>query len=67
MDTGERPPYSCEVEGCGYTATTRSKLVVHARTHTGERPYSCGEEGCGYTSASRSDLTKHARRIDARA
>ena len=59
---GDRP-YSCEVEGCGYTAATRSDLTRHARTHTGERPYSCEVEGCGYTAAQRSDLTKHSRRV----
>jgi KRAB domain-containing zinc finger protein len=35
--TGERP-YSCEVEGCGYTAAERATLEAHMRTHTGKRP-----------------------------
>ena len=52
-------PHSCEVEGCSYSTTQRSKLVVHARTHTGERPFSCKVEGCGYSAATRSSLTRH--------
>ena len=56
-------PYSCEVEGCGYTAAQCGDLERHGRTHTGERPYSCEVEGCGYTAAERSDLTKHSRRV----
>ena len=54
-------PFSCEVEGCGYSATTRSMLTKHARTHTGERPFSCEVEGCGYSAAQRGDLAVHAR------
>ena len=58
--TGERL-YSCEVEGCGYTATERVHLTRHIRTHTGERPYSCEMEGCGYAATERSTLTRHIR------
>ena len=56
------PTHNCEVEGCGYSATTRGGLKRHGRTHTGERPYSCEVEGCGYTAAKRGDLAKHAKR-----
>ena len=57
--------YSCEAEGCGYSAVKRNDLTVHARTHTGERPYSCEEEGCGYSAAQRSSLTAHTRCVHA--
>ena len=57
----DRPFAACEVQGCGYSTAKRSDLVVHARTHTGERPYSCEVEGCGYTAARRSDLVVHGR------
>ena len=58
---GERP-YSCEVEGCGYTAAKRCDLQRHTRTHTGERPYSCEVEGCGYTAAKHRSLMAHTAR-----
>ena len=54
--------FRSEVEGCGYSASERGKLVLHARTHTGERPYSCEEEGCGFTAALRGTLAKHSAR-----
>ena len=58
LQMGERP-FPCEEEGCGYAASSRSKLKRHIRTHTGERPYSCEVEGCGYTATVRSALKRH--------
>jgi uncharacterized Zn-finger protein len=34
--TGERP-YSCEVEGCGYTAVQRMSLARHIRARHGKK------------------------------
>ena len=33
------PRHQCLV--CGYVAPHKSKLVIHSRSHTGERPFSC--------------------------
>ena len=57
---GERP-YSCEVVGCGYTATQRGTLRTHMRTHTQERPFECEVAGCGFTTLHPGHLQRHAR------
>ena len=55
---GERQ-FPCEEEGCGYFASSPSKLERHIRTHTGERPYSCEVEGCCFTATRRGNLDRH--------
>ncbi|XP_064092606.1 protein tramtrack, beta isoform-like isoform X17 [Macrobrachium nipponense] len=44
---------------CPYSTVKRSNLIVHHRTHTGEKPYAC--HFCPYVSVSNSDLIKHVR------
>ncbi|NWZ17787.1 ZN182 protein, partial [Agelaius phoeniceus] len=44
---------------CGKGFRTNCQLVVHHRTHTGERPYECGQ--CGKSFSSNSQLIFHRR------
>jgi len=49
--------FPCDV--CKKEFTTRKKVAIHMRTHTGERPFHCEECGNRYTS--RSSLYIHRR------
>jgi KRAB domain-containing zinc finger protein len=49
--------FSCDV--CKKEFTTQKRLVIHMRTHTGERPFHCKQCGNQYTS--RSSLYVHRR------
>ena len=49
--------FSCDM--CKKEFTTQKRLVIHMRTHTGERPFHCKQCGNQYTS--RSSLYVHCR------
>lgn len=44
---------------CPYATTSRSNLIIHLRTHSGERPYSCPD--CSFTASFEYNLKVHMR------
>lgn len=51
----EYKPYACET--CSKTFKNRYQLVIHTRTHTGEKPFECPV--CKKTFSMSSNLQKH--------
>ena len=56
-----RSRFQCRFTGCGHSYQSRSNLVIHERTHTGERPFVCNV--CRFSFASKGNLKKHERRL----
>ncbi|XP_042894412.1 oocyte zinc finger protein XlCOF7.1-like [Penaeus japonicus] len=52
-----KKPFSCAQ--CSYQTASKSNLVIHLRTHTGERPYQCPQ--CSFSASFEYNLKVHMR------
>ena len=55
------PKYDCPFEGCHYCSTRKANVVVHMRTHTGDRPFKCTYPGCSHAFTQKISLIIHQR------
>ena len=46
---------------CDEVSAKKYNMVMHERTHTGEKPFICSFEGCDYRCSTKSSLVKHNR------
>ena len=49
----------CPHQGCDYQTKRNERLIVHIRSHTGERPYKCDQ--CEYAAVTSGNLKEHYR------
>ena len=52
-----QPLHTCAK--CQTTWTSAAALVLHMRTHTGDKPHHCDHNACSFRSAQSAGLTKH--------
>jgi uncharacterized Zn-finger protein len=55
MTGGRCLVYFCGL--CGHRSYKSTNVVIHVRSHTGERPFSCSH--CAYFAATKQNLQRH--------
>jgi uncharacterized Zn-finger protein len=53
--------YRCEVDDCGKSFPSRSRLQRHAAVHSGEKPFLCLFKHCGRHFGRRDNMLQHYR------
>lgn len=53
--------YKCDFPDCNKSFSQKTHLMIHGRSHTGDRPYVCDFEGCGKRFSQHGNLRTHRR------
>ncbi|KAJ3226005.1 hypothetical protein HDU81_007550 [Chytriomyces hyalinus] len=51
--------FDCMFAGCSKAYTTRNRVKVHSRSHTGSKPYKCPNPDCCYAATQKSSVSTH--------
>ncbi|XP_065668595.1 zinc finger protein GLI4 [Hydra vulgaris] len=60
----DKQQYTCQWKGCsreGKSFDAKYKMVIHLRTHTGEKPHTCPAKGCGASFTRIENMKIHIR------